>query len=89
MKKMTAPGVVGVEVVCFWRPVDMKAPLRHMPLAVIDPNTVSMAEVVAVSDLNKADSGNPTHTLNVKYSPTHRWYFFPDMKSNEEVLVFK
>jgi len=38
--------ILGMKSVCFWRPILMEQPLTHMPLAVLDPNTVKVADCV-------------------------------------------
>ena len=46
MKKYNKDVVLGMRGVCFWRPILMEKPLTHMPLAVLDPNTVSVEDCV-------------------------------------------
>lgn len=66
----------------------MDTPCEYMPLAVLDPNTVSMDDVVPTSLTGFTISGRPTHQASLKFNPSHQWYYYPKM-TNDEVLVFK
>lgn len=67
----------------FWRPIVY--PAMDAPLAVCDGRTVRKKDWV------EADIIYPNRTGEiylVKFSPEHRWYYYPEMHT-EEVLVFK
>ncbi|MEM7366650.1 MAG: CmcJ/NvfI family oxidoreductase [Pseudomonadota bacterium] len=82
----TSPRFKGVIVLNFWRPTEMAEPVQHMPLAVLDPYTVSAEDVVHSSLLNLVPT--PTRQLSLRYNPGQRWYYYPEMTC-DEVLVFK
>lgn len=66
-----------------WRPI--KGPVEDDALAVCDAESVAQSDLVA-TDLVYADRTGEIY--NITFSPRHRWYYFPRMKSNE-ALVFK
>ena len=66
-----------------WRAIDQ--PIASNPLAVVD------ARSVAPEDLLIAERRYPNRvgqTYRLKYSPAHRWFYFPQMR-RDEALVFK
>lgn len=67
-------------VIHAWRNVS-NAPLRRFPLALCDARSVGEAELIreTVSGLER---------YRAMHSPSHRWYWFPDMM-RDEVLLFK
>ncbi len=70
-------------IVQVWRAI--KQPIRSNPLAIAD------AKSVAPEDLLVAERRYPHRvgqTYRLKYSPGHRWYYFPEMR-RDEALVFK
>jgi len=70
-------------IIQVWRAVNR--PIVSNPLAIAD------ARSVAREDLLVAERRYPHRvgqTYRVKYSPGHRWYYFPRMR-REEALVFK
>jgi len=81
------PDVRGLMVINFWRPVrPMRGPVKRTPLAVCDPRTVKLEDIVPVSV--KRDNMGYVRMLDLAYDPGQRWYYYPDM-SVDEVLVFK
>jgi hypothetical protein len=70
-------------IVQAWRPI--ASPLESNPLAMAD------ARSVAADDLLVAERRYPHRvgqTYRLKYSPAHRWFYFPRMR-REEAIVFK
>jgi hypothetical protein len=70
-------------IVQVWRPIS--SPLQSNPLAMAD------ARSVAPGDLLVAERRYPHRvgqTYRLKYSPEHRWFYFPRMRS-DEAIVFK
>ncbi len=70
-------------IVQVWRPIS--SPLESNPLAMAD------ARSVAPGDLLVAERRYPHRvgqTYRLKYSPAHRWFYFPRMR-REEAIVFK
>ena len=89
-KKYDDPSVKGYMGICFWRPVNMKQPCMHRPLAVCDPNSVHMDDVIptSLSGFTIFEEDGGTSQLQLRFNPAHQWYYYPNM-TNEEVLVFK
>jgi hypothetical protein len=71
-----------VQVINLWRPI--KGPLRDAPLAVCDARTVDPADLVP-SDLIYRDRVGETYS--VTYNPAHRWYYVPEMRADEALLL--
>jgi len=74
-------------IIQVWRAAypDAATPIRANPLAVAD------ARSVAPEDLLVAERRYPHRvgqTYRLKYSPRHRWFYFPDMR-RDEAIVFK
>jgi hypothetical protein len=70
-------------IVQVWRPIS--SPLESNPLAMAD------ARSVAAGDLLVAERRYPHRvgqTYRLKYSPAHRWFYFPRMR-RDEAIVFK
>jgi hypothetical protein len=66
-----------------WRPI--RGPLRTKPLAMLDARSLGPGDLVA-SDLIYADRVGEIYY--VAHRPEHEWYYFPDMR-REEVLLLK
>jgi hypothetical protein len=71
-----------VAIVNLWRPI--KSPVLDAPLAVCDARSVAPQDLIA-SDLLYRDRRGETY--NVKYSPQHRWYYAPEMRAEEALLI--
>jgi hypothetical protein len=71
-----------VQVINLWRPI--RGPVRDAPLAMCDGQTVAEGDLVA-SDLIYPNRRGETYS--VKYNPTHRWFYFPDMTTDEAILL--
>jgi hypothetical protein len=70
-------------IVQLWRPIS--SPLESNPLAMAD------ARSVAAGDLLVAERRYPHRvgqTYRLRYSPAHRWFYFPRMRC-DEAIVFK
>jgi hypothetical protein len=70
-------------IIQVWRAIGQ--PIRSNPLAVAD------ARSVAPEDLMIAERRYPNRvgqTYRLKYSPRHRWFYFPEMR-RDEAIVFK
>ena len=72
-----------VQVINLWRPI-LPEPLRDSPLAVCDARSVDFADLVP-SDLVYRDRVGETYS--VKYNPEHRWYYVPEMRRDEALLL--
>lgn len=71
-----------VQVINLWRPI--KGPLLDAPLAVCDAKSVGADDLVP-SDLVYRDRVGETYS--VKYNPNHRWYYVPQMRRDEALLL--
>lgn len=70
-------------IIQVWRAINR--PIQSNPLAIAD------ARSLAVKDLIAAERRYPNRvgeTYRIRYSPTHRWFYFPEMR-RDEALVFK
>ena len=76
--------VVGCVAISLWRPIEMVGPIRHMPLALCDCDSVDMADVLSFSP----DSTRATHHIELRFNAGQRWYHYPEMR-HDEVLAFK
>jgi hypothetical protein len=72
-----------VQVINLWRPI-LDEPLRDAPLAVCDSRTVKSDDLVP-SDLVYRERVGETYS--VKYSPAHTWYYAPQMRRDEALLL--
>jgi hypothetical protein len=71
-----------VQVINMWRPI--RGPLRDAPLAVCDSRTVAPDDLVA-SDLVYRERVGETYS--VRYNPAHRWFYVPEMRRDEALLL--
>jgi len=70
-------------IIQVWRAINR--PIQSNPLAIAD------AKSIAPEDLLIAERRYPHRvgqTYRLKYSPAHRWFYFPEMR-RDEALVFK
>jgi hypothetical protein len=72
-----------VQVINLWRPI-LPEPLRDAPLAVCDSRTVAADDLVP-SDLVYRERVGETYS--VKYNPAHQWYYVPEMRRDEALLL--
>ena len=72
-----------VQVINMWRPI-RREPLRDAPLAVCDSRTVA-AEDLVPSDLVYRERVGETYS--VRYNPAHRWFYTPEMRRDEVLLL--
>jgi hypothetical protein len=71
-----------VQIINLWRPI--RGPLHDAPLAVCDAQTVSPDDLVP-SDLIYPHRVGETY--GVKYNPAHRWFYIPEMRTDEVLLL--
>lgn len=71
-----------VQVVNVWRPI--KGPLLDSPLAVCDATSIRFEDLVPSDLVYQHRVGE---TYSVKYSPDHRWYYVPRMRTDEALLL--
>jgi hypothetical protein len=71
-----------VQIVNVWRPI--KGPLLDAPLAVCDAGSVEPNDLIP-SDLVYPHRVGETYS--VTYRPSHRWFYFPNMRTDEALLL--
>jgi hypothetical protein len=71
-----------VQIVNVWRPI--RGPLLDTPLAVCDAGSVEPNDLVP-SDLVYPHRIGETYS--VTYRPSHRWFYFPNMRTDEALLL--
>jgi hypothetical protein len=71
-----------MQVINLWRPI--RGPLRDAPLAVCDALSVAPGDLVP-SDLIYRDRVGEIY--GVTFNPTHRWFYVPDMQTDEVLLL--
>jgi len=71
-----------VQVINLWRP--LFSPLRDAPLAVCDSRTVASDDLVPSDLVYKERVGE---TYSVRYNPEHRWFYVPEMRRDEALLL--
>jgi hypothetical protein len=72
-----------VQVINMWRPI-RREPLRDAPLAVCDSRTVDPADLVPSDLVYRHRVGE---TYSVTYNPAHRWFYAPEMRRDEVLLL--
>jgi hypothetical protein len=70
-------------IIQVWRPI--RLPVETYPLAMADARTLSPEDMI-ISE--RRAPGRIGQTYAIKYSPAHKWYWFPRMR-REEAYVFK
>jgi hypothetical protein len=71
-----------VQIINIWRPI--RGPLRDAPLAVCDARSVKPEQLVA-SDLVYPNRVGETYS--VLFDPGHRWFYAPEMRADEALLL--
>lgn len=85
MRRLQTSG--GYSIINFWRPIlPMEGPVKDTPLALCDPNTVQLDDVVRNTTMGFVKGGQKS--LMVKFSTEQKWYYYPEM-TKDEVLVFR
>ncbi len=71
-----------VAIINLWKPIS--GPVREAPLSVCDAGSIAESDLV-VSELRYVHRIGETYALT--YAPGHRWYYFPQMQSEEALLI--
>jgi hypothetical protein len=71
-----------VQIINLWRPI--RGPLQDSPLAVCDASSVRPEQLIP-SDLLYPDRVGETYS--VTFHPGHRWFYAPEMKADEILLL--
>jgi hypothetical protein len=70
-------------IIQVWRAINQ--PIRSKPLAIADASSVEPADLLIAERRYPHRVGQ---TYQLRYSPKHRWFYFPEMR-RDEALVFK
>ena len=70
-------------IIQVWRPIDQ--PIRANPLAVADARSIAPEDLL-ISERRYPHRVGQTYRL--KYSPRHRWFYFPQLR-RDEAIMFK
>lgn len=70
-------------VIQVWRPV--RNPVVSAPLAIADSTSIDAQDLIGTERRYPDRVGEIYH---LKYNPAHRWYYFPNMQT-DEAIVFK
>jgi hypothetical protein len=71
-----------VQIINLWRPI--RGPVQDFPLAICDASTVPFGDLVAAEHIYRHRVGE---TYQVLYNPAHRWFYVPEMQTNEALLL--
>ena len=69
-------------VINVWRPI--RGPVQESPLAVCDARSITQEDFIP-TDLVYRDRKGEIYL--VAFSPSHRWFYFPHMQTNEALLL--
>ena len=72
----------------FWRPINMREPVRNYPLALCDPLSVDADDIFSARIPSVNSDGRVSRHLALRFNPRQQWRYFPAM-TTAEVLVFK
>ncbi len=65
-----------------WRPI--KGPVKRAPLALADASSIAPQELVATDQVFPGRVGEIYH---LAYAPSQKWYYAPDMRTDEVILI--
>lgn len=65
-----------------WQPI--RGPVQESPLAVCDARSIAPEDFVATDLVYRGRRGE---VYSVAFNPSHRWFYFPSMQTNEALLL--
>jgi hypothetical protein len=71
-----------VQIINLWRPI--RGPVQDFPLAICDASSVPFDDLVAADHIYRHRVGE---TYQVTYNPAHRWFYVPEMLTDEALLL--
>lgn len=71
-----------IEFINLWRPI--RAPVLDAPVAVCDARSVNESDFVSADLIYRARKGEIFYAT---FNPSHRWYYFPRMQTDEVLLL--
>ena len=69
-------------IINLWRPA--QPVVRSEPLALCDAGSIALGDLVATDLRYRHRTGEEFHGA---FNPGHRWYYFPDMREDEVILI--
>lgn len=81
-------------IVNVWRPI--KGPLQDRPLAVCDVHSTASDDFIVSKSISRVDEKgvhsstgeiSRTEIYSVAWNPQHRWYYAPNMQTDEVLLI--
>ena len=69
-------------IVNLWRAI--KGPIESVPLAVCDAQSIATEDLVVADLVYEHRTG---HEYRGTFKPQHRWFYYPDMRTNEILLI--
>ena len=69
-------------IINVWRPV--RGPVMESPFAICDAQTIGVDDFVTSDLIYPHRRGE---TLALRFNPRHQWYYFPEMRPDEAVLL--
>jgi hypothetical protein len=69
-------------IINVWRPV--RGPVMESPFAICDAQTIGVDDFVTSDLIYPHRRGE---TLALRFNPSHQWYYFPEMRPDEAVLL--
>jgi hypothetical protein len=71
-----------VQIINLWRPI--RGPVLDFPLAICDAASVRFDDLVVAEHIYRHRVGE---TYQVLYNPAHRWFYVPEMRTDEALLL--
>jgi hypothetical protein len=68
-----------------WRPIS--EPVEQMPLALLDASSMAAGDLVETKIINERQKGRVGQIYSVKHNANHRWFYFPEMKMDQAILI--
>jgi hypothetical protein len=69
-------------VINVWRPI--RGPVQESPLAVCDARSIAPKDFIPTDLVYRDRKGE---IYSVAFNPSHRWFYFPQMQTNEALLL--
>jgi hypothetical protein len=69
-------------IINVWRPI--RGPVQESPLAVCDARSITQDDFIPTDLVYRDRIGE---IYSVAFSPSHRWFYFPRMQTNEALLL--
>lgn len=77
-----------IAVLTAWRYLGPTPKCTHSHLILLDHNTLDAQNDVLPFTLRDGDRSGHNYRLDAKAAGKHKWYYFPDMDANKDLLLF-